>query len=364
MNATAVQAKNQLMAGIVSPLLSRIVKPRPFSLPGDIGNQARILVVDSGDLSELLFFFPVINKLKSMFPGMRVTFLVREGNSELIRSMGQINEMISYEPAHFSLSSTTYFSLLKRIKQKDFTVVFLLGQKFNFARSLLTLISGAGIRVGFSQEFSFPYINCELRPPKNVNYEGDKMLGYLRGLGIRTEDPLPRWKLAEQDIKWAKQMVHFRKPEKDKRLIAVDPGKGKGSHKLVDKSFAFLINNLVSRYPAKIMVLNNDLDPKASDSFKSLLKVDLMDFEPKNLKEGLALLSCADLLLSGNTDFFHFAVQMRVPTIGLFTRYDEASWIPKRASWVQILQGVKGEQLSLDELFSKIETLLHFARPN
>jgi hypothetical protein len=53
---------------------------------------------------------------------------------------------------------------------------------------------------------------------------------------------------------------------------------------------------------------------------------------------------------------------MRIPTIGLFTRHDTGNWIPKGTSWVQIIQGVKGQQLSLDEFFSKIETLLHFTK--
>ena len=52
---------------------------------------------------------------------------------------------------------------------------------------------------------------------------------------------------------------------------------------------------------------------------------------------------------------------MRLPTIGFFTRYDEANWVPKGASWVQVIQGVKGQKLSLDEIFSKIDTLLHLS---
>ena len=39
-------------------------RPGQLSLPGDINNQSRVLVVDSGDLTELLFFAPVLNHLK------------------------------------------------------------------------------------------------------------------------------------------------------------------------------------------------------------------------------------------------------------------------------------------------------------
>jgi ADP-heptose:LPS heptosyltransferase len=113
----------------------------------------------------------------------------------------------------------------------------------------------------------------------------------------------------------------------------------------------------------KVLVLSNNLDKKRLDKFRSGLDSQtLFGVQPKNVKEGLALLSCADLLLSGNTDYFHFAVSMRVPTVGLFTRHDEPNWFPKGTPWVQILQGVKGQRLSLEEFNSKIDTLLHLSR--
>jgi len=114
------------------------------------------------------------------------------------------------------------------------------------------------------------------------------------------------------------------------------------------------------RLPSKVMVLSNNLDARRLLLFKSKLRGDLVDLEAKNAKEEIALLSCADLLLAGNTDYFHFAVNMRIPTIGLFTRHDTDNWLPKGTPWVQILQGVTGQRLSLEEFNSKIDTLLHF----
>jgi ADP-heptose:LPS heptosyltransferase len=362
MNVASLHPTRDMMMGLIMPILGRMVRPMAFSLPNDIGNHSRVLVIDSGELTEILFFSPVIEHLKSLCPGMRVTFLVRQGNSELVRSMHQINEMISYEPPHLSLSSTTYFSLLKRIRSRDFTVAFLLGTEFNFARSFLALLTQAKIRVGFSSDFSFPFINCEVRQSTGSIYESERIGSYLTALGFRGNGPLPSWSLPEQDIRWAKQMVHFHKPKKDVKLVVADPGLGKGRHRLVDDSFAFLLNHLVRRMPCQILVHSNNMDKKGLEKFKSKIKTGLLDLEPKNVKEGLALLSCADLLLAGNTDYFHFGVNMRVPTVGLFTRHDSMNWFPKSAPWVQILQGVKGQRLSLEEFFSKIDTLLHLTR--
>jgi ADP-heptose:LPS heptosyltransferase len=347
------------MMGVITPILGRMVGESRFCLPRDIGNDTRVLVVDSGDLTELLFFAPVVKNLKHRFPGMRVSVLVREGNGELIRTMEQISEMISYEPSHLSLLSTTYLSLVKRLKSRSFDVVFVLGKEFKFARSLATLLSRARVRVGFSQQFSYPFVNCELRRVGGSGYEGHRTVAFLNALGLAPGDNLPGWSLPRQDIKWAEQLIHFRKPEKGTMLIGVDPGIGKGNHRLVEKSFAFMVNAIAGHYPSKVLLVSNNIDAKGLAAFKDKLDVDLVDLEPKNVKEALALLSRADLVLSGNTDFFHFAASMRVPTLGFFTRHDGENWFPKNTPWVQIIQGVKGQKLSLDEVYSKIDTLLH-----
>jgi ADP-heptose:LPS heptosyltransferase len=363
MGVATISPKNERMIGLLKPILGRMTSNEVFCLPADIGNDSRVLVIDSGDLTEILFFGPVVAHLKDRFPGMRITFLIREGNSELIRTMPQISEMISYETAHLSLSSTTFLTLAKRIRDRDFDVAFMLGTEFNLARSLLLLATRAKIRIGFSSERTYPFINCEVRLGSDTSYEAGKVRAFLPVLGMSTFDNMPGWSLPDQDARWAKQMVHFHKPEKDIKLVAVDPGLGKGRHRLVGDSFLYLVNQLSHRMNCKVLVLSNNLDKKRLDKFRSGLDSQtLFGVQPKNVKEGLALLSCADLLLSGNTDYFHFAVSMRVPTVGLFTRHDEPNWFPKGTPWVQILQGVKGQRLSLEEFNSKIDTLLHLSR--
>jgi len=55
------------------------------------------------------------------------------------------------------------FLASKRCAVADFTVVFLSDPEFNFPRSLLALLAKAKIRIGYSGEHSFPFVNCEVR---------------------------------------------------------------------------------------------------------------------------------------------------------------------------------------------------------
>lgn len=358
MTTTTLIQRRDRVVELLTPLLGRMVRREPFSLPADINDSSRILVVDSGDLTELLFFAPVLNHLKRRFPGMRITVLVREGNGELIRTLEPISEMINYEPDHLNLFSSTFFSLLRRIRGRGFDVVFLLGQEFSFARSLAALVSNAKLRIGFAQRFTYPFVNCEIRTSQDGQYEAPRALSFLSALGLSPGDNVMSWKLPEADVRWATQMIHFRKPDKDGMIIAVDPGMGKGNHRLVDTAMAYVACEVARRNGARLLLLSNNLDRKGMARFRSLVKGSLIDIEPGNVKEALALLSRADLVLAGNTDYFHFAVSMRRPTIGFFTRFDGPNWFPKSAQHVQIIQGVRGQKVSVDEVCSKIDTLL------
>jgi ADP-heptose:LPS heptosyltransferase len=335
-----------------------MVRREPFSLPADINDSSRVLVLDSGDLTELLFFAPVLNHLKRRYPGMRITVLVREGNGELIRTLEPISEMISYEPEHLTLFSRTFFGLLRRLRARGFDAVFLLGHEFSFARSLAALVTNARLRIGFSQRFTYPFVNCEIRTSSDGQYEAPRALSFLSVLGQSPGDNVMAWKLPAADVRWARQMIHFRQPDKDGMLIAVDPGMGKGNHRLVDTAMAYVAREVARRNGGKLLLLSHNLDHKGMQRFRSLVKGSVVDIEPKNVKEALALLSCADLVLAGNTDYFHFAVSMRRPTIGFFTRFDAPNWFPKSAQHVQIIQGVRGQKVSIDEVCSKIDTLL------
>ena len=88
------------------------------------------------------------------------------------------------------------------------------------------LMTRAKLRVGFSQEFTFPFINLELRPTNASQYEAPRAAGFLSALGFNPEGTPAGWQLPDQDVRWAQQMIHFRNPQKDSRLVVVDPGMG------------------------------------------------------------------------------------------------------------------------------------------
>ena len=248
-------------------------------------------------------------------------------------------------------------ALLRRFRSRKADSAILLGRRYSLERYLIAFASGARIRIGFENPMTFPFINCEIRLSEDA-YEGSKMSRMLRSIGLRPDDKWSAIELSQRERNHAKQMIHFRKPEKDYLTVGVDPSRGKSKHHVIPEIMAYLANNLASRRKVKFLVLMDPWDDKLIAGLSQSLKSEIIDLRPANLNEAVAFLSQCDLFLAGNTNLFHFASALAVPTIGLFTKYDGPKWTPADAPRVRIFKGMRGEKLSLKRFFSKVEEVL------
>jgi ADP-heptose:LPS heptosyltransferase len=346
-----------ILPRIFSFFLKRMGKTHTFTLPADITESRDLLLIDSGDVTDLLFSAPLANYFHRNHPHIQTTLLVHEPDAEIAKSIMRIKRIITYESKQLRIYNADYITLLKRLRKQMIDSVIILGRRFSLERYLIAFASGARIRVGFENPLAFPFINCEIRVSENT-YNGNKMAKLLKAIGMKPGDTWRTVNLSQRESSHARQLIHFRKPEKNYLTVGVDPGKGKTKHHVIPETIAYLANNLAGRRKVKFLILTNPWDARAVEEFSKMLKSEVMDLKPAGASEAIALLSQCDLFLSGNTNLFHFAAALDVPTIGLFTKYDGTIWIPDAAPRVRIFKGTRGEKLSLKSFFSNVEEVL------
>jgi ADP-heptose:LPS heptosyltransferase len=332
-------------------------KSRAFHLPGDIANASSLIFIDSGDVVDLLFAAPVINFFATHFPLIKTTFLVRSVDAELVKGLMRVNAIISYEPRQLKLYSADYLALARKLRKKKIDIAILFDRGYSPERHLLAFAIGAPIRIGFAHPLAFPFLNCEIRL-SDGRYEGKKMPRILQSIGLKLEEGWDTVTLVPRDVQHARQLKHFWKPEKDLLMVGLDPSSSKTRHHVIPEIIAYLANNLASRRRAKFLIFANPWDEKLVGGLAAELKGDVIDLKPESPSETVALLSQCDLFLSGNTNLFHFAAALKVPTIGLFTKFDRTGWIPESAPHVRIFEGTRGEKLSLKDFFHIVEEVL------
>jgi heptosyltransferase-2 len=349
--------ERHLVPKMLGYLLQRLRRGGAFTLPEGIASTSRLLFVDTGDMTDLLFAAPVVNWFHYRFPKMHTTLLVMAEHAGVAKSIMKVSTILTYERRQMRLFQADYIALIRRLRRQSIETVVLLSRGISIERHFLAFASGAPTRIGFHHQLAFPFANCEIRVSSN-GYEGLRMTRIVESLGLRTGTIDRSIELPVSDVNHARQLIHFRKPEKDVLLVGVDPGPSKSRHKVIPETIAFLANNLAGGRRVKFLVLSAPWDERAVAKLRREIKAEVVDLVPSSLQETLALLSQCGLFIAGNTDLLHFAAALGVPTVGLFTRYDGPTWTPPEPTSVRVFRGTRGEKLSLKAFFTKVDEAL------
>ena len=333
-------------------------KRESFRLPGVLFDGVRVLLVDSGDPTDLLFSMPLVEEIKDRYPKAEVDLVSDERTHHLALSTGMFSELIVCTSDQLKLRSKGFESLVEAVSAESWDVTILLGRYPDAAREELALASGAPLRLGAAHDRSYPRINCAVRATPESHYPYRRTATWGRLFGLPLDHAPLHWPLLETRQRQTAQLVHFNKPRKDQLLIGVDPGQGKEGTLLGAENLAFLANHLGKRHPSKTIVLSGDENPERTEVFARLLTVETLELPRPTLMETVLLLSQCSLFVAGNTDLFHFSVALGVPTLGLFTTRDGERWRPDEDELVELIELQDGGDLDLSAVMASVDGLL------
>lgn len=329
-----------------------------FSLPGALEPGSRILLLASDELTDLLFAMPLVERLHAEVPGVQIGLLCNERISHLAISSDRFSDVIVVEAEHLQPQSPARRGLDRVLADEPWNVAILLGLQADAVRDELAYSSGATLRVGPDHPGAYPRLNCEVRPPAGSRYPYDRSTVWGRLLGVQVDGEPLRWRLDEKRRRQMQQLVHFNKPRKEQRLVAVDPGLGKDGSRIGPENLAHIVNHLARTIDSRAMILSADPDPTSALALRSGLQGEPLELPRPTLLETMLLLGQAQLLVSGNTDLLHFAAAMEIPTLAIFTPDDGEQWLPTRAARLSVVRPRPGVALDLAELMEKVESLL------
>ena len=343
-------AEHHLITSLMRPFF-RKGETASFTLPRALGANSRILCIDTGDLTDFLFHIPLVNAIRRHFPGTRMDFLIPEKHESLVVPSGLTKHFIIYKDAHLNPWRPAFGSLLRQVAAHDYDMAIVMSLGPQPRLELAALASGAPLRLGPSHDKSWPSINFEIRPPRDADlYLGDRMASAAPFLGLLREELSPRWPLPMDRIRQMAQQVHFHKPNPDQMLVGIDPGLGKSGHGISQDNLLFLARNLASRLMCRVVPLGDPAEKERLSQFEVRLSDVPVGLPRESALDMLLLLAQCDLFIAGNTDFFHFAVALGIPAIGLFTESEKACWVPRGRRKVEVLRVKKGGKVEMDTL--------------
>jgi len=299
----------------------------PFSLARIAQSARRVLIIPARGLAEMLLTYPALSLLRKSLPESKIICLVEGAQAEILRNFGVVDECVDFPDFRGTRALLKYKPFVDSIRERMVEAAFYFDFRQDFYRIILPMVSGARLRFKLKDEIGYPLFNIEVVPRHDASYLRDRNLSlvrFLAGQDVTFDD----WRLPEKEIRIAKEIVKFRKPNASEILVAVDLSHTKKGDRPPFEVAIRLARSFAALRPAKIALLSDDKPAITDDEINQLGPYDWVQIPRKTFRDTLGILSQCDLLICANTNLFHFAIRLDVPVFALFSDDDDPMWIP------------------------------------
>jgi ADP-heptose:LPS heptosyltransferase len=289
-----------------------------------------ILLIQFKPAGDVLLLTPVVKAIKTEFPSGRISFLVNEKESILIKDFPLIDNLILLKK--FSRKGiVNYFryifyniSVIKKIRGMKLDVVIdFIG---NPKSALITLFSGAYVRIGrYHGLRSIAYNNIIEKPPADTNTV-IKRLAHLKPIGIDAVYISPVIMLNQQDKKFGDNYIKSLKLPANRRIVILAPNSPRSSRRWKAEYFTHVGKALIKKYNVKILLVWGPGEEAYTKAICDDIVPDGEMIPMTTLTEMAAIISKADLIISNDSSPKHIANALGVRSIAIYGPTNPYSW--------------------------------------
>ncbi len=275
----------------------------------------RLLVVKLSAMGDVIHALPAVNRLRRLLPNAQIHWLIAQRWSSLLEGIDSVDKVI---PLPKGIGG--YLETIKALRlQKYHAVIDLQGL---LKSAVLTFGSGSPLRVGFDTAFAREPV-ASFFYNKKVSPQGSHIVEQLMDVAeeassLFTElgdgkDREVIWGLdpSELEREWARRALLDLGIEGP--FVVLLPGTGWKTKTWHPEKFCELAKLIDSYLSIPSLVLwgpgEDDLVPQDDGIFVA---------PPTSLREMMAILSMASLVVGGDTGPLHMAVALGVPVVGLY----------------------------------------------
>jgi ADP-heptose:LPS heptosyltransferase len=329
-----------------------------------------ILVIDFGQLGDVVLSLPALGAIRKRFPRARITVAVGKPGAEVIALSGFADETlvvdrVALRDGFKPLSVFRVFKLVKEVRAKKFDFVIDLHSLSE--TNLLGFLSGAPKRL-YSRRpgRSLDYLaNFKPAPPVETDHRKrhliDRYLDVLRPLDIENAERLPALKIRRVDDATLERILVKAKADAGAPLVGLFPGAGHPSRRWPLEQFASLADYLIRNDQVRVLVF---VGPEEQDYVKEIRQqfppavVILDQLTIPQLAAAQARLAA---FVSNDTGPMHIASAVGTPVVLLLDKRAPESYLPQGDRHQVIYNSVIGD-ITVDEVYEATRSILASGR--
>ncbi len=326
-----------------------------------------ILVIDFGQLGDVVLSLPTLHAIRERFPQSRITVAVGKSAAPVIELSGYADAVLAVDRVQLRdgskpLSIIRIIRLVQDIRRARFDFVIDLHSLSE--TNLLGYMSGASQRLyarrpGRSLDF---LSNFRPSPPfednRRTKHAVDRYLDVLTPLGVKDAPRVPKLQTRAEDDRSVEQMLKKERVHLvDAPLVGLFPGAGHPSRQWPLEQFAELAERLVRNDSVRIALIAGPEERRMVNEMRAAFPKGTIIFDRLTLPQLASLLARLSVFVSNDTGPMHIAAAVGANVVALFNELPPSSYIPLEARH-HIIYSHTVKEISLDEVYAATRSLL------
>ena len=294
-----------------------------------------ILLIQLGDIGDVVLTFPCIRALRENFPAARIAVAVREKARELIDDCAWADVTISIDQEKRGMIKQVLHQgrFFRKLRHSHYDLC--IDMRTGDRGAILSLLSGAPLRFGFFEENGNCWRNKIFTHLSHIpytpdQYVGDYLLSLLKTHGLGTDNSRPEMEVPIQREKEAEVLLTDGMLHPHEPFVAVQPFSLWKYKEWSPIKFAALIDWIQETYHLPIVLTGG-----ASERERSTEITEICVHNPLNLmgKTSIGTLTAvikkARLFIGVDSVGIHMAGAAGTPSVILFGPSSPVSWAPR-----------------------------------
>jgi lipopolysaccharide heptosyltransferase II len=301
------------------------MKPRAF----DPAGVSSILLMRLYFIGDVLLSTPVINALKTTFPGARLSVLIKKRARSVLDGNPLVDEIIEYDAVARYHSPVWMASLAARLRRARFDLaVDLTG---DLRSSWLLFAADPGFRIGFNHAGCGFLLDRSI-PYRSTGHAVDHLLDSVRAVGAVPADPMPRMYVTDEERGRARELLAGRGVADEAPFIVLAPGANWSFRRWPAERFGRLAALARERHGVASVVTGSASDAALADAVVSESGGTAVSLAGLADLRGLAAVAARARAFVGNDSGpLHIAASQGTPVVALFGPNTPLRFAPRGA---------------------------------
>lgn len=277
----------------------------------------KILIIAPSWVGDCVLMQPMLQRLAQQHPGVQIDVLAPPWTEKLLRLMPEVHAVIDNPFGHGAVSFLARRRLGQRLRASAYTQAIVLPNSWKSA--LVPWFAGIPLRTGFIGEMRYGLLNDARKlDTQKLPLMVERFAALAAPQGVEPGRPLPDPRL-QVDTGRRNEVLARHSLTLDKPVAIFCPGAEYGPAKRWPPQYYAELAQYLQTAGYAIWLIGSPKDKEVADKIIALGNAEVVNLcGNTDLSEAIALMACADLVVSNDSGLMHIAAALDRPLLAIF----------------------------------------------